>query len=372
MASIKPVHRNNSVYIRVTIDRKSKYKKLFDLDKKYWDKKRSSLVPNCPNYKILSLKLMESVNHYTEAFININSQKNHFTHEEVLETVKTGLTLFDALVNYAQTIKRGSGNKYINISKHIKNYNNVSIDEVDFNYLFSLEQFLYTQDLAPTTIRRYLVAIKTVLRANNVATDAHNFSPISRKPKPKTTLTKAEIEKLENFNNKVVDLAKDIFLFSYYAWGSRISDVLCLRPFDIKQGRLVFTQIKSGKPMSIRITEKMQNIINRYEGGRYLFPVLRYTKPERPSEDERFMKHIESCTAQINRKLKLLAAYCQIEKRLTTHVARHTFAYTLIKNKNIPSGKLKDLLGHSSVATTEGYMRQLTELDDLDSITDDL
>lgn len=59
-----------------------------------------------------------------------------------------------------------------------------------------------------------------------------------------------------------------------------------------------------------------------------------------------------------NDYLKLIQASCGINKNLTTHVARHTFA-TYLLNKDVPIETVSRAVGHSSVKQTAHYARLL-------------
>ena len=64
---------------------------------------------------------------------------------------------------------------------------------------------------------------------------------------------------------------------------------------------------------------------------------------------------VSAKTALINKELKKIASLAGIEKQLSFHVARHSFA-KIAKQKGIDNSKVKDLLAHSSLKITEGYM----------------
>jgi len=55
--------------------------------------------------------------------------------------------------------------------------------------------------------------------------------------------------------------------------------------------------------------------------------------------------------------LKEIADLCGIEKHLTFHVARHTFATTVTLSNGVPIETVSKLLGHRSVSTTQIYAR---------------
>lgn len=58
-----------------------------------------------------------------------------------------------------------------------------------------------------------------------------------------------------------------------------------------------------------------------------------------------------------NAYLKEVAAACGIEKHLTFHVARHTFATTVMLSNNVPIETVSKLLGHTKLSTTQIYAR---------------
>lgn len=64
--------------------------------------------------------------------------------------------------------------------------------------------------------------------------------------------------------------------------------------------------------------------------------------------------------AQYNLRLKLVADYAGLDKNLTTHMARHTFA-TLALTKGVQLKVVSKMLGHSSIKVTEEYAAILNE-----------
>ncbi len=57
--------------------------------------------------------------------------------------------------------------------------------------------------------------------------------------------------------------------------------------------------------------------------------------------------------------MKEIAALCSINKDLTTHTARHTFATTVTLLNGISLEVLKEMLGHSTIKQTEHYAKVL-------------
>lgn len=59
--------------------------------------------------------------------------------------------------------------------------------------------------------------------------------------------------------------------------------------------------------------------------------------------------------------LKEIADICGIEKNLTFHLARHTFATTMTLGKGVPIESVSKMLGHTNIQTTQIYARITNE-----------
>ncbi|MFY7965551.1 MAG: site-specific integrase, partial [Chitinophagaceae bacterium] len=62
---------------------------------------------------------------------------------------------------------------------------------------------------------------------------------------------------------------------------------------------------------------------------------------------------------KMNAYLKEIAAICNINKELTFHIARHTFATTVTLSNGIPIESVSKMLGHSSIKQTQHYAKIL-------------
>ncbi len=60
---------------------------------------------------------------------------------------------------------------------------------------------------------------------------------------------------------------------------------------------------------------------------------------------------------EVNRSLKVIAEVCSIPKRLTFHLARHTFATTVTLANNVPIESISKMMGHTKLATTMIYAK---------------
>ena len=181
--------------------------------------------------------------------------------------------------------------------------------------------------------------------------------------KEKLTLEQVHtIENIKLFGRD--DLARDIFLFSFYTHGMRFGDVAMLKLVSIKEDRLKYKMGKNAKLKEIILHDKLKVLIEKYKHNKpYLFPALL----EEPKDA--WVKHrlIGNALSPINLSLKRVAYISGIEINLTSHVARHSFAYLSLK-RGVDRSILKDALNHSSYKTTETYLKSLSEDDINDAV----
>ncbi len=130
------------------------------------------------------------------------------------------------------------------------------------------------------------------------------------------------------------------FLFSCYT-GLRISDIQNLSRQDVEKDIFRFKHVKTSNDQFMKITDELRSILD-------YCPQL-------------FVNRLSD--QKINKQLKNIAAMCKIEKSISMHVGRHTFATTFLKNSG-SIAKLSKLLGHSSMKHTMIYAH-LTDQDAL-------
>lgn len=182
---------------------------------------------------------------------------------------------------------------------------------------------------------------------------------ISQKPVKKEKLTDAEVQAIEALQLKpgAVNDARNLWLFSYYCKGNRFETCIICRRDMIVAGRVLFKMNKGEKHVSVKIHSRLKAIIDQYQGtGAYLFPYIKVL----PADKKSYLKKIDSLNVIVNRNLKIVAKLAGIEKDLTFHIARHTFAFHL-KKKTDSIHTIKDSLGHSRSSTTEIYLQALDD-----------
>jgi site-specific recombinase XerD len=176
--------------------------------------------------------------------------------------------------------------------------------------------------------------------------------------------------------------ARNYFFFSFYCAGIRVSDLIQLRWHNItSDGRLNYQMGKNHKVRDLVLVEQAKEILKHYakedsKATDFIFPLLDQRKPyakavtlaDRDTMPFELQKQlfgaVSAKTALINKNLKQLAAMAGIEKKLSMHIARHSFA-KLAKQKGVDNAAVKNLMAHSSLSVTEAYMGEFdsTETD---------
>jgi site-specific recombinase XerD len=142
---------------------------------------------------------------------------------------------------------------------------------------------------------------------------------------------------------------RDIFLFSCYT-GLAYADLQKLTPLEISTGidggKWIFTRRqKTDTPSRIPLLPMAQQILERYIDH----PLFR--------EKDKVLPILSN--QKMNQYLKEIADACQINKHLTFHIARHTFATTITLSNGVPIETVSKMLGHRNLKTTQHYAKIL-------------
>ena len=192
----------------------------------------------------------------------------------------------------------------------------------------------------------------------------------------KEKLDDSEMERIINLELEEGSLiwhCKNYFLFSYYCAGIRAADLIQLRWGNVTaSGRLHYQMGKNHNERDLLLVEQAIEILRHYQredakATDYIFPLLSndaeyagyVTQADkdrmRPELRHKVYQDISSKNALINKYLKKIAEKAEIEKPLSMHISRHSFAH-IAQESGAESSAIKNILGHSNLATTERYM----------------
>ena len=146
---------------------------------------------------------------------------------------------------------------------------------------------------------------------------------------------------------------KNYTLVMFYCRGMNFIDMVKIRVRDISNGRLYYGRSKTGDPFSVKITDGLQKILEYYlkdkEPQDFLFPT------NYDGSSKHYQKY-KSQRRRMNERLKVLAKDAGIEGSFTTYYIRHSWA-TIAKYMGISTEIICEGLGHSSIKTTEIYLK---------------
>lgn len=206
---------------------------------------------------------------------------------------------------------------------------------------------LHTLKNNENTVSKSLRSLRTfvniAMRYGYIKNNPFKYITIKKVDGKRDFLSVNELNKLSKayFSNKITDpKEKEImryFLFSCYT-GLRYSDLKSLTPNAIYEKKLRITMHKTSYIVTIPLSQKALSLLaeNEHLQSEYVFRVY--------------------CNKVTNRILKKIGERYKIRKKLTCHVARHTFATTSV-NLGIPIEIISKLLGHTSLKTTQVYAK---------------
>lgn len=156
---------------------------------------------------------------------------------------------------------------------------------------------------------------------------------------------------------------RNLFAFAADTGGLRISDLLQLRWSNFSGTHIRITMQKTNDAVTVKVPTRALEMLQLYRqnGGKpsdFIFPFLRadvdYTDPRT------LHRAISSATAYANKNLKIIAERAGIEKAISFHSSRHTFA-TRALTKGVPIESVSKLMGHHSINTTQIYAKIVNE-----------
>tara|TARA_R110002051_G_scaffold325037_1_gene425355 strand:+ start:267 stop:1535 length:1269 start_codon:yes stop_codon:yes gene_type:complete len=370
--------KNNtvSVYARITVNGK---RANISLKRKVvlseWDSVKGKARGNKQESRLLNRYLDLVKNRIYEAhdqllkeevFICAQSIKARFLGEDNEEY--SLLTLIDYHnTQMSESLTYGTLKNYFTTQRYIKLFltqkrktQDIYLSRLTYRFLVDFERFL--RSYVPTDHQKQMennTVMKHIQRLRKMVTLAYKMEWIDKDPfikfKPKYIknerefLREEDLQKIINrdFEFERLTLVKDLFLFSCYTGLSYI-DVMNLNynhiAIGIDGGRWIVTnRQKTHNKVKIPLLPMAKELIQKYDGHiktkktNTLFPNISNQK--------------------LNAYLKEIADLCKIKKKLTFHIARHTFATTITLSNGVPIETVSKLLGHTKIATTQIYAK---------------
>jgi len=347
--------KTKNVFLRITISRKQKYFPLniyanpdhfkagiiSKADPDHDDK--NDLIEH---YRLRAQKIIHTLR-ITDQPITFGRfrqefESNHINNDSFYEFVHDQIQLLDGKLTKG-TLK--NYNDQVNKMKEFKS--DLSFSEIDLRFIYKYEQYLInTRKNNKNTVVKSIIFVKQILNKavsqNIIEENPIQDYKLKRIVGEREFLSVDELGKLEELYIKAT-LKKNrqnvlkYFLFSCYT-GLRYQDVKNLRFKDIKDGNLISLQMgKTKEFVNIPLTKKAKNLI-----------------PEKGFENQTVFNVLTD--QPTNRYLKDIIKEVKINKKISFHCARHTFA-TLSKSLGIDYDVISKILGHTDIKTTKIYTK---------------
>lgn len=343
-----------------------------------WDFTKNKIKSKFPNSARLNSFL-------TNKFAEI--QDKVYEHETIAKS-STSKNLRDAtfgkkptnFFEYADTIIQGylndgsigtyDNNKSVMAKlAHYLGHRNLSFHDITPDFLFKYETYLKTHlNNKQNTVHKDLKFFRKLF--NHAYTNdliEHQANPFNKyKIKTEKTsrgyLLEDEVKLMDEFvstRGEVIMKHKDIFIFCVYAGGIRISDLLLLQWKNFDGTHINFTIKKTGEQVSNKLNKKALSIILKYmpedkDNNAFIFSCVPHNLDL--NDPKAVDLAISRATALYNKNLKIIAKKQGIEKNISSHQSRHSYA-TIALRKNIPLHNVSKILAHSNIKTTQIYAK---------------
>jgi site-specific recombinase XerD len=387
MSSVKIVLRQKPnkegklpLVLRITKDRKTSFVHLgYHLNEEDWDEVKQRVKKSHPNSVRLNNFLLKKLSEANDFSLELETQKNHVSSRAVKQRIKPSAgSTFNAQADlFLQRLKEaGKYNQYTAEKPRIKHFKEFVKQDIAFSDITVplLERFqAHVKNklkLSERSAVNHIVVMRSIfsfaIKEGVVDAKFYPFGKGKMKIKfpesGKIGLNAEEIESLETVALEgAAHHARNLWLFSYYFAGMRVSDVLRLRWSDFQNDRLHYEMGKNNKGGSLKVPEKALKIINQYKDSKQNKDDLVFPELKGVDFSDKFItqRTIAFKTSAIDKYLKTqVASAAGIDKKLTMHLARHSFAQ--MAGDKIPVQILQKLYRHSSIITTMGYQSNFT------------
>ena len=372
----KKVSRNGfcPVMGRITVDKEIvQFSCKIDADPSLWDTRAGRANGKSHHARTVNRKI-DKINVAVNAkYKEIMSIKGMATADEVksayqgiLSSQETVLSIFrqhneDYKKRIGVNISESTWINYDSSYKHLERFiqkkyhvSDLTFRQLDYTFIENFHYYLRIEcKLKPNTIQFRLLnlrkMVKTAIGKRIISRDPFfGFSAKREKGSPKFVPID-ELNRLINTSLKCPKLVftRDMFLFSCFT-GLAFIDLYNLTNQQIVKAEdgtfwLHTFRQKTGGDVRIPLLEKPLQIIETHKGTTL--------------DDEHRRVFLMKNSQYYYRQLKKLAKQCGIDRNLTFHMARHTFATETCLSQGVPIETVSRMLGHKELVTTQIYAR---------------
>jgi site-specific recombinase XerD len=340
----------------------------------HWNSKLQQAKPPNEDNNYINTQISLIKQKINQAFLYLQVNNETIVVEDIYKQYKgvkldKELGLIEVYNQYNQRIKKLIGieiklvtyNKYLESMRHLASFiiwkyksKEIMLKDLNFNFILDYEYYLKTEKkLQQSTLNKAIQRVRKVLsyaiNQNYLQKDPFGGYMQTRIKKQVVYLTTEELLSLEQyaFSQIRLEQVKDMFVFCCYT-GLAYNEMAKLETKHIIIGFdgnkwIQMTRDKTNKLISVPLLQKSTTIIEKYQNQEttYLLPRISNQK--------------------FNSYLKEIAEIVGIEKNLTHHIARKTFATTVLLYNDVPMEIVSELLGHSKMSITQEYYGKIVQ-----------
>lgn len=240
-----------------------------------------------------------------------------------------------------------------------RNREDIMIDKIDSILISRYELYLKNNNVSMNSISCYMRAFRSIYNqaVNRSLTIQRNpfknvYTGIDKTIK--RAVNESIISKLKRLKlqDNGLNLARDIFMFSFYTRGMSFVDMANLKQKNSNNGYIIYSRSKTKQTLKIRIEKCIKEILDKYQHSvvdNYLLPI--YT-----SQNYDYNSHLRT----YNKRLFRISEMLKLEKPLSSYVARHSWA-TIAFHKGVSVEIISEGMGHESENTTRIYLASLDQ-----------
>ena len=340
----------------------------------FWNSKKQQAEPLEPDVNYINTQLSLIRQDLNQVFLFLQVKGTPFTVLDIYkkykgEAPKDELGVIEVYKLHNARIKKLIGieikqvtySKYLESGKHLQDFikhkfkaRDICFNMLKSNFLDDYEYFLKTekklqQSTLNKAIQRFRKVVKYAIAEDYLLKDPFILFRYKTVKKEVIFLSVDELQKLENLHFKItrMEKVKDLFIFCCYT-GLAYKEMALLKKENVVKEFddnlwLHIKRSKTSKLYKVPLLPKALEILEKYN-----------------DEDEVLIfKNISN--QRLNGYLKEIADVVGLKKNLTHHMARKTFASTVLLYNDVPMEIVSELLGHSSMKVTQASYGKIVQ-----------
>lgn len=237
----------------------------------------------------------------------------------------------------------------------------VMLEEIDSDLMLEYEAYLRSEGLCRNTSSFYMRNMRALYNRaveQGLVDQRHPFRHVYtgigqtiKRAVPLTTIRR--IKQLDLTDKPGLELARDMFLFSFLMRGMSFVDMAYLKKTDLRGDTLVYRRKKTRRQLTIKWEKPMQSIVDKYDttGTPYMLPIIM-------RDDGTELRQYRNKAHLLNTRLKQIGRSLALPMPLTMYVARHAWA-SIARSMNVSVSIISEAMGHDSESTTRIYLASL-------------